>query len=62
MKRLDVQGAFRKLIELDGYFGRGHLFIDLGVSNPEELKLTIGNGNDALSRAKTPQAEKRKFS
>jgi phage-related protein (TIGR01555 family) len=38
-KRLRVQDVMRKAILHDGFFGRGQIFIDMGVTNkPEELK------------------------
>lgn len=38
MKRFKVREHFRKLAELDGFFGRGHLFIDTGGRNlPGEI-------------------------
>lgn len=49
---LKVQGKFRKAAELDGFFGRAHIYIDLGKTDPTELKTTIGDGKSALSRAK----------
>lgn len=52
MKRLNVRSAFRKLAELDGYFGRSHLYIDLGDVTKEELQKSIGNGHDDLSQKK----------
>lgn len=53
MVRLDAQGAFRKMVELDGFFGRAHLYIDTGdTDNPDELKTSIGNGRDAATLAK----------
>lgn len=53
MTRLDVQGKFRKEVELDGFFGRGHLYIDTGdTEKPTELKTSIGNGRDATSLLK----------
>lgn len=30
LKELDVRGKFRELIEHDGFFGRAHLFVDMG--------------------------------
>lgn len=30
MKRLDVRAVVRRVVELDGFFGRGQIFIDLG--------------------------------
>ena len=39
--------------EQDGYFGVGHLYLDTGdTDNQEELKRSIGNGRDAISRNK----------
>ena len=53
MVRLDAQGAFRNMVELDGFFGRAHLYIDTGdTDNPEELRTSIGNGRDAATAAK----------
>ena len=56
MKRLKVQDCFRKCIELDGFFGRAQIYIDLGVDTKDrdELKTPIGDGaaTSRLSRAK----------
>lgn len=53
MDRLQVRDMFRTLSEHDSYFGRGHLYIDTGdTNNREELKTSIGNGRNELSRAK----------
>jgi len=53
MTRMDVQGVFRKLVELDGFFGIAHLYIDTGDGeNRDELKLPIGNGRNELSKLK----------
>jgi uncharacterized protein len=53
MVRLDVQGAFRKLVELDGFFGRSHLYLDTGdTDDPEELITPIGDGCDEVSANK----------
>lgn len=39
MKRFGLREAFHKAIELDGFFGRGQVFVDLGVTDdPEELR------------------------
>jgi len=41
-KRHQVKDKFRRLAELDGFFGGGHLYIDTGFTeNPEELKLPL---------------------
>src|SRR6202521_4216473 len=53
LKRLDVCAVFRQMAEFDGYFGRGHLYIDLAAGEDrEELKTPIGNGLDEISRGK----------
>lgn len=41
IKRHKVQDKFRRLAELDGFFGRGHLFIDTGVVEDELLTLEL---------------------
>lgn len=55
-ERLNVKMIFRKIAEMDGFFGRAHLFIDVGdaVTNDDrkELMTSIGNGNDNLADAK----------
>jgi len=52
-KRLAVQDAFRQAQELDGYFGRGHLFVDLGTGDrPGELESSIGDGLSNITKAK----------
>jgi len=52
MTRLKAQEVFRKAAELDGYFGRAHIYMDLGydVDEDQELKLPI-----TLSPAKIKQ-------
>lgn len=46
MDKVDVRGLFRKLIEIDGFFGRAHLYIDTGdMEKPDELMTSIGNGD-----------------
>jgi phage-related protein (TIGR01555 family) len=53
MKRLKVQHAFREVAELDGFFGRAHIYLDTGDGeNPEELKSTIGDGSSDLTKMK----------
>lgn len=52
-KRLNVRDLFCRAAEQDGFFGRGHLYIDTGdTDRPDELKTSIGDGWDALSRTK----------
>jgi hypothetical protein len=48
-----VRDAFRKCVELDGFFGRSHLYIDTGSTDDRtELKQNLGNGRDGASRTK----------
>ena len=52
MKRLNVQRVFRQAAEKDGYFGRGHVYLDFGApTNSEELATPIGAGGES-SKAK----------
>ncbi|WP_164762644.1 DUF1073 domain-containing protein [Mesorhizobium sp. M7A.F.Ca.MR.245.00.0.0] len=52
-KRLNVRDVFCKAAEQDGFFGRGHIYIDTGdTDNPDELQKPIGDGWDKLSVAK----------
>lgn len=50
--RLNVQQCFYECARNDGFFGRSHLFIDLGTDDPAELKMPIGSGRDDLSKMK----------
>jgi uncharacterized protein len=51
--RLNVQEVFKKASEQDGFFGRGHIYIDTGdTENPDELKRPLGDGTDEMSRLK----------
>jgi uncharacterized protein len=44
INRFKVRQAFRHVAELDGFFGRGQIFIDVGTSdNSEELKTPLKN-------------------
>lgn len=49
-KRLKVRELFTQMAEYDGYFGRMHLFIDVGsadsINDLEELKMPLFNEND----------------
>ena len=48
MRVMDVRCA-----EHDGWFGRSHIYIDTGdTDDRDELKTTIGDGDDKVSRAK----------
>src|ERR1700676_5357803 len=49
-KRLNVQDNFRRIAEQDGFFGRAHLYLDLGNGDDRnELKTPIGTGKNDLS-------------
>lgn len=55
-KRLNVRAKFQKVAEVDAYFGRAHIHVDTGhVTNPEELKKSIGTGWDSVSSSKIAQ-------
>lgn len=53
-ERLEVRSKFYDIARLDGFFGRSHLFIDLGVdpTDREEMLVSIGDGRNAMSRGK----------
>jgi phage-related protein (TIGR01555 family) len=53
LRRLQVRECFKQCAEIDGSFGRAHLYIDTGsTTDPEELKKPIGSGNDKLTKSK----------
>jgi hypothetical protein len=59
LDRLQARDCFRRAAMLDGYFGRSHLYIDTGDTNsPEELKTSLGNGRDAMSKQKFKKNKK----
>jgi uncharacterized protein len=52
-ERLGVQSVFRQVSEHDGFYGRGHIFLEIdGIIEGDELKMPIGTGNDDLSKLK----------
>lgn len=55
-ERLAVRDSFYQLARNDGFFGRGHLFMDLGKgidnTDPKELKTNIGDGRGKASKSK----------
>lgn len=51
MTRLRVRAVVRKAIEGDGFFGRGHIYIDTAAED-NELKTSLGNGRNFISRGK----------
>lgn len=51
--RLNVRDMFCRASEQDGFFGRGHIYIDSGdTDDREELQKSIGDGWDPISRIK----------
>lgn len=53
MERLNVREVFKTVCEHDGFFGRGHVYIDTGASDDTvELKLPIGDGHNKISELK----------
>jgi len=53
LKRLNVREVFREAAEQDGFFGRSHLYLDLGTTEDrDELKTAIGDGSNDLSKQK----------
>ena len=53
--RLEVRDKFYQIARNDGFFGRSHLFMDMGTDlegSPDELKTPIGDGRDETSAGK----------
>jgi len=48
-KRLNVQSVFRKAMQHDGFYGRGQIFLDMGMESdslqPDELKTELVESN-----------------
>lgn len=61
LDRFSVQDLFRRVAEQDGFFGRAHLYIDLGKDDPDELKTAIGDGKDRASQAKVAKGSLKGF-
>ena len=52
-ERMGVRSTFCEFARHDGYFGRGHIYLDTGDSDdPQELGTNLGDGRNATSRAK----------
>ncbi|MBB3743895.1 hypothetical protein FHX10_003394 [Rhizobium sp. BK591] len=52
-KRLCVSDMFARAAQQDGFFGRGHIYIDTGdTEDTAELQTSLGDGWDVLSRTK----------
>lgn len=53
LEEISAKVAFYKVAEQDGFFGRAHMYIDLGsTDSPEELKTSIGDGQDDATLTK----------
>jgi phage-related protein (TIGR01555 family) len=58
LERLKVREAFKKCVELDGFFGRGHLYLDTGKTDErDELKTPIGDGYNDISKVKIKKGD-----
>ena len=65
LDRLEIRDRFKELAIQDSFFGRSHLYLDLGVeldgSKDEELATPVGNGRDTLSRSKVQKKALRRL-
>jgi len=70
LEYLNLKGVVRQAILNDGFQGRGQIYIDLGVpvmdagvnfGASEELKTSIGDGRDEISRAKIKKGSLKGF-
>ena len=55
LTRLHVKQCFYNMAEWDGWFGRSHIFVDLGVDtsqNNNELASTIGTGRNSKGKVR----------
>ena len=53
LNELRARDIMRKVISYDGFYGRGHLYIDTGdKDNPVEIGTDIGNGRSRISKSK----------
>lgn len=50
MERLKVRDVFREALEHDGFFGRSHIFLDVGVDDPIELKTALSESVTKISK------------
>jgi hypothetical protein len=57
--RLEVRHRFYEQARNDGFFGRSHMFLDIWTTGvepqPAEMATPIGDGRDAMSKAKVPK-------
>ena len=61
-ERLQVRDHFKLAAIHDGFFGRGHIFLDFGQDEavePGELATPIGNSRNEMSRQKIPKGSLR---
>lgn len=65
LERLNTRDLFKELAIQDGFFGRSHLFIDLGQDpmdgSSAELKTPIGDGTSDVTKAKIKKGSLRKL-
>lgn len=61
IREFGVMDLLRRAIEGDGFFGRAHIYVDLGDVEAAELASPIGAGPDEASRAKVQQGKLRGF-
>nr|WP_272904202.1 anti-CBASS Acb1 family protein [Xanthobacter agilis] len=62
MGRLHVRDVFREAVEQDGFFGRGHIYLDFGVTDDrEELRQSVGDGWNDISRLKVSKGSLRRL-
>lgn len=68
LDRLNVRDLFYKIVELDGWMGRAHLFVDLSGSgpkpkevDPKELMTDIGDGRSETTKLKVKKGDLRRF-
>lgn len=60
---LHLRENFAEVAEIDGFFGRAHLFLDFGTDldgDPKELAVPIGTGRDEMSKGKVGKKSKLK--
>jgi phage-related protein (TIGR01555 family) len=66
LDKFKVRDVFRQFAINDGFFGRSHIFIDVGNANinknTEELVTPIGNGRNAMSKAKVKKGSLKRIS
>lgn len=62
LERIGAKAAFCQAAEHDGFFGRGHIYVDLGTTDDRaELQTPIGDGYDLISRAKIKKGSLRRL-